>query len=199
MKDNNLPCRGVNLWRHVSVYQTTLFIIFHEWIEWLMFNANFSSISAILWHVINDKNVSFICWYSFEFPLTSIKHSFSINFNVCIFSWHMSGFTAGMWCTTKNTNTTVDNLFYIHAWNFKGGGVIDLNLGACYQFYQYFLCFLVIRHNFLHIIYTLLVYLYLQLDDIEEELDEIYTDSSTFLKVSIVIVHVYPQTVISVR
>ena len=41
--------------------------------------------------------------------------------------------------------------------------------------------------------------LYLQFEDIEEELDEIYTDSSTFLKVSIVIVHVYPQTVISVR
>ena len=41
--------------------------------------------------------------------------------------------------------------------------------------------------------------LYLQLDDIEEELDEIYTDSSTFLKVSIVIVHIYLQTVISVR
>ena len=41
--------------------------------------------------------------------------------------------------------------------------------------------------------------LYLQLDDIEEELDEIYTDSSTFLKVSIVIGHVYVQTVISVR
>ena len=41
--------------------------------------------------------------------------------------------------------------------------------------------------------------LYLQLDDIEEELDEIYTDSSTFLKVSIVIVHIYLQTVILVR
>jgi hypothetical protein len=41
--------------------------------------------------------------------------------------------------------------------------------------------------------------LYLQLDDIEEELDEIYTDSSTFLKVSIVIVHIYLRTVISVR